>query len=214
MGFFRSMFGAGRGKASSPPSSQMHSQMSSGMSQQLAVSQNTTRRELLKVVLRDTLNRHGIPTPWVTAELLTATSRSGERGLHWRLHIKHWDARLLTCTVALQNSLIKRVMTFDPLAVNWLNGISWQLTLEDESMCPPMPNATSWTLHARQAAAQAQPDEQASADIIEGPVHIGITKEPDARADLNDLLAARDADFLKHANDKTRVFASTEPAKL
>lgn len=209
MGFFRSMFGVGSAKASSPPSSQMHSQLSSGMSQQLAVSQNTTRRELLKVVLRDTLNRHGIPTPWITAELLTTTSRSGERGVHWRLHIKHWDARLLTCTVALQNALIKRVMTFDPLAVNWLNGISWQISIADESMCPPMPNPTSWTVNAR-AAAQPQPEQQGSGDVIEGPVHIG--KEPDARADLNELLAARDADFVKHANDK--VFASTEPAKL
>jgi hypothetical protein len=213
MGFFQSMFGMGRGKPSAPPSSQMHSQLSSGMSQQLAVSQNTTRRELLKVVLRDTLNRHGIPTPWITAELLTTTSRSGERGVHWRLHIKHWDARLLPCTVSLQNSLIKRVMTFDPLAVNWLNGISWQLSLADESMCPPMPNPTSWTLNMRHAV-QPEEDQEASADVIAGPVHIGA-KEPDARAGLNDLLAARDADFVKHANDKTRpVFATTEPAKL
>lgn len=211
MGFFQSMFGIGRAKPQAPPSSQMHSQISSGMSQQLAVSQNTTRRELLRVVLRDTLTRHGIPSTWITPELLTTTSRNGERGLHWRLHIKHWDARLLTCTLAFQNALIKRVLTFDPLATNWLNGISWQLSMADESMCPPLPNPTTWTLHARPAAAEQAP-QQASADIIEGPVHIG--KESDARADLNELLAARDADFRQHSNGKAPTFASTEPAKL
>lgn len=211
MGFFQSMFGIGRSKPQHAPSSQMHSQLSSGMSQQLAVSQNTTRRELLRVVLRDTLTRHGVPSTWITAELLTTTSRNGERGIHWRLHIKHWDARLMTSTVAFQNALIKRVLTFDPLATNWLNGISWQLSLADESMCPPLPNPTTWTMNSR-AAAPAKPDEPASGDVIEGPVHIG--KQADARADLNELLAARDADFRAHSDGKAQSFASTEPAKL
>ncbi|HEY8047822.1 MAG TPA: hypothetical protein VIE63_01520 [Ramlibacter sp.] len=213
MGFLQSIFGIGRARPSTTPaSSQMHSQISSGMSQQLAQSQNTTRRELLRVVLRDTLNRHGIPTPWVEPELLATTSRTGERGLHWRLHIRHWDPRLLEHSVALQNALIKRVLTFDPLAVNWLNGISWQLSLVDESMCPQMPPAPTWTLQPR--AVEAQP-AGGSADVIEGPVHIA-TKGNDVRADLDQLLAARDEDFRRHADDdKTRpVFAKTEPIKL
>ena len=138
MGFFRSMFGIGRSQGSPVNPSQMHSQLSSSMSLQVSQSQNT-RRELLRVVLRDTLNRHGIPTAWITAELLSTTSRSAERGIHWRLHVKHWDSRLLEHSVALQNALIKRVLAFDPLAANWLDGISWQVSLADESMCPPLP---------------------------------------------------------------------------
>jgi hypothetical protein len=220
MGFFRSMFGIGRSQGSPANSSQMHSQLSSGMSlQQLSQSQNT-RRELLRVVLRDTLNRHGIPTAWITAELLSTTSRSGERGVHWRLHVKHWEPRLLEHSVALQNALIKRVLAFDPLAANWLNGISWQVSLADESMCPPLPPALTWTMQqqparpAEVAAAPAPAAGSASADVIEGPVHIAA-KSSDARADLDQLLAARDADFRRHASDGAApAFARTEPAKL
>ncbi|HUR89037.1 MAG TPA: hypothetical protein VMZ74_08120 [Ramlibacter sp.] len=216
MGFFTRMFGIGRSQPQAAQSSQLHSQNSSGMSVQLAQSQNTTRRELLRVVLRDTLNRHGIPVAWITAELLSATSRGGERGIHWRLHIKHWDARLMECSVSLQNALIKRVLTFDPLATNWLNGISWQLSLDDESMCPPLPNATTWAMHQRAAEPAPAKADPVAGDIIEGPVHIGATaKAVDARADLDQLLAARDADFDKHSDGKTKpVFAATEPAKL
>jgi hypothetical protein len=211
------MFGIGRSSGSPPANtSQMHSQLSSeGMSQQLAQSQNTTRRELLRVVLRDTLNRHGIPTAWITAELLSTTSRTGERGVHWRLHVKHWEPRLLEHSVGLQNALIKRVLTFDPLAANWLNGISWQISLDDESMCPPLPASATWTAQQQplRAAAPAQP-ENIEVDVIEGPVHI-VAKAADARADLDQLLAARDEDFRKHAADGTQpTFARTEPAKL
>jgi hypothetical protein len=215
MSFFRNMFGMSRTRASGPPtSSQMHSQISSGMSQQLAQSQNTTRRELLRVVLRDTLNRHGIPTSWIAAELVTTTSRSGERGIHWRLMVKHWDPRLLEHTVALQNALVKRVLTFDPLAVNWLNGISWQIALEDESVCPALPPPPTWTLNHRAATAPQGP----SGDVIEGPVRIGAdAAQSDVKAELDELLKIRDEDFRRHSADGTvtpRTYAKTEPAKL
>lgn len=185
------------------------------MTQQLAQSQNTTRRELLRVVLRDTLNRHGIPTKWVTAELLTTTSRTGERGIHWRLVVKHWDPRLLEHSVALQNALVKRVLTFDPLAVSWLNGVSWQVALEDESKCPPLPAPPTWTLNHRSAEeAQATP----SGDVIEGPVHIGTdSAQNDVKAELEELLKIRDEDFRRHSGDGkpgSGQFAKTEPAKL
>jgi len=216
MGFLQGIFGGGGSSKSSANSSQIRdSQLSSGMSQQLMASQNTTRRELLRVVLRDTMNRHGIPTAWITAELLSTTSRSGERGVHWRLHVKHWDPRLLEHSVGLQNALIKRVLTFDPLAANWLNGISWQLSLDDESMCPPLPPPPTWTMQQQpRQAAPAAPVQPVEVDVIEGPVHIAA-KGVDARADLDQLLAARDEDFRRHSADGTPpTFASTEPSKL
>jgi hypothetical protein len=207
MGFFRSIFGIGRPAASPSHSSRMHSHLSTPASQQ-SVSPAGTRREMLRVVLRDTLNRHGIPAAWIVAEILSTTARDGERGLHWRLHIKHWDPRLLTHSVALQNALIRRVMTFDPLAEKWLTGISWQYELEDESGCPPLPHPTSWSAPVRKdappAAVVAGP---AMGDVIAGPVHIEEVHE-----DLNQLLALRDEDFQKHAQGGG--WASTEPAKL
>jgi hypothetical protein len=203
----------------------MHSQLAPDSSRQFAGSQNATRRELLRVVLRETLNRQGIPLDWIGAELLTTTSREGARGIHWRLLVKHWDTRILAHGVAIEHALIKRVTTFDPLASTWLNGISWQFALADESACPPLPHPGSWTAPANEAAPPTVPDALPSAGVIEGPVHIAAAAEAtkpesdkdaeSAKADLDRLLAIRDADFREHAGGEvSRTWVPTEPAKL
>src|SRR5665647_147344 len=146
MSFFRQIFGMSGSKGPNT-ASRTHSMLSPATSppSRTAASDSVTRRELLRVVLRNTLNRHGIPTTWIGAEMLLATSRGREPGIHWRLMIRHWDPRLLAHMVALQNALIVRVLAFDPLAANWLMGISWQFSLPDESLCPPMPHPGIWT---------------------------------------------------------------------
>jgi hypothetical protein len=197
---------------SKPPAfeaSRMQPQLAPAVSQQFPLSQNGTRRELLQVVLRDTLNRQGIPSGWLAGEPLTTTSRDGSKGLHWRLVIKHWDERLVIHGVALQQALVKRVMTFDPMASSWLNGVSWQFGMDDESACPPLPHPGSWT---------AQQQAQSGSDHADSPLHISgvaVSAETDhAKDDLDALLAIRDADFKKHASGEGASWPRTEPAKL
>src|SRR5438105_2630013 len=138
----------------------------------------TNRRDLLRVVLRDTLQRHGIPTDWISAELLASTLVNGEHGLHWRLHLKHWDPRLLTHGVALQHSLIERVVALEPTAPEWLTGISWQFALEDESACPAMPLPRTW-IQSRAAPRPHTPEQDIET----------------ARDDLNKWLSKRDSEM-------------------
>jgi hypothetical protein len=230
MGLLKRLFGRAAAPAhhSQSPASGPASQLFSVQSQQskggAPASQNSARREMLRVVLRDTMNRHGVPTTWISAETLLASSRARrQNGIHWRLSIKHWDPRLPTHFVAFQNNLIKRVMTFDPMASEWLMGISWQFTLEDESACPPMPHPGLWTAEAHAPRAVAQPAAVAGG-VIAGPVRIvdfgaAAAKDAKAREDLEQLFAVRDADLKKHAEgtayDATQpMFARTEPAKL
>lgn len=241
MSFLSRLLGLARAPAPSlRTNSQPHSQLVSTHSQQHSVglqgSQNSTRRELLRVVLRDTLNRHGIPSAWVSAEMLLATSRSRDPGIHWRIVIKHWDPRLMTHGVAFQQALIKRVMSFDPMAASWLSGISWQFALPDESVCPPMPHPGIWTTDPQEAQdTSPSPMSGPSGDVITGPVRIADA-EADAvaqtRADLERLMALREDDFKRHApaprghdegdegNDdgdspgKRPMFPATEPARL
>jgi hypothetical protein len=164
----------------------------------------------LRLVLRHTLNRHGIPAAWVGADILQATSAGREPGMHLRLLIKHWEPRLLPHTVAFQNSLIVRLLAFDPLASNWLMGISWQFTLPDESPCPPMPHPGWWTADAdpRARAPEGVRAEVAggSGDVIAGPVRIGTSRattgsilSADVKADLERLLEVRDAELKRNA---------------
>lgn len=200
--------------ASQPPQmSAMHSQMQT----QPGASSVGNRREMLRLVLRDTLTRHGIPASWIVAEILNVTSRQREPGLHWRLVIRHWDPRLLPHLIAFQQSLIKRVTAFDPMASGWLMGMSWQFQLDDESMCPEMPHAGFWTADppkAPVAAAAPMP----SGDVISGPVTIGQepqSAEASARADLEKLFAIRDAHLREHAEGSERpAFDATQPISL
>lgn len=216
MNFFSRLFGSGR--KAHPPETVLRSHSPSGHSQSSkppATSQHI-RRELLRVTLRDTLRHQGIPASWITADMLTATSRTGQTGIHWRLSIKHWDPRLLVHMVGLQNRLIRRVQDVDPMAETWLLGVSWQMALEDESVCPPLPHPGSWTAEPAPPPAIRQP-AGGSADVIAGPVRIGDANDP-VKGDIDRLMAARDADFRAHneaATETTQpMFIKTEPARL
>jgi hypothetical protein len=222
MSFFRQIFGMPGSKGPNT-ASKTHSMLSPATSppSRSAASDSTTRRELLRVVLRNTLNRHGIPTTWIGAEMLLATSRGREPGIHWRLVIKHWDPRLLTHAVALQNALIVRVLAFDPLAAGWLMGISWQFSLPDESLCPPMPHPGWWTSEPRPGepdSVHSEPDG-GSGDVIAGPVRIGAAPVPesdpdsDVKSDLERLFAVRDAE-LELNRASTGVPEVTQPMYL
>jgi hypothetical protein len=211
-----SIFGGGAARKPAKRSSdfQASAQPSSAgpNSSQMNVSSQGNRRELLRVVLRDTLRRNGIPTEWITAETITAMSRTREPGVLWRLTIKHWDERLPNHLVAIQNALITRLYAFDPMAQDWLTGIAWQFALADESVCPPMPHPGSWTAAPR--AAEAVPAAaQNSGDVIAGPVSIE-SPSGDVKADLERLMSVMDAQYHGSETAAGRGYAATEPAKL
>jgi hypothetical protein len=166
-----------------------------------APDQSAPRREVLRVALRDTLNRHGIPVAWIGAETLVTTLRGAQKGIHWRLLIKRWEPELLVHSVAFQQSLINRLMTLDPNAGGWLMGISWQFALPDESICPPMPQRV-WTAETpAQPAKAGVPARAATAPVA--------AAAPTAKANLEQMFAARDAQL-----KDTGTFERTEPSPL
>lgn len=230
MSFFKQLFA--RDATKPARASRLFSQMGSDLFQSpkaAAADLAATRRELMRTVLRKTLTRHGIPTAWIGAEMLIATARGRENGLHWRLLVKHWDPRLLTHAVALQNSLVMRLLGYDPLAADWLMGISWQFALPDEVSCPPLPQPGYWTAeHRPTAPAEPVPEqpEQASGDVIAGPQHVAAAAQElsdaereSVRHDLDKLLAIRDAELKHHAeygpSEPTQpMYLATEPQPL
>jgi hypothetical protein len=171
----------------------------------------SVRKDLLKVVLREMLLRNGIPSEWLSADMLRTTSpRRGDQGhgIHVRLLVRHWDTRLLAHSVALEQDFYQRLMLLDATAPSWLMGFSWQFALPDLSVCPPLPHPGSWTAPPVVEEAEGAPTTRAG-DIIEGPVMIPQTQE-DVRADLERLLALRDDDMKRHGDG----FAPTRPVSL
>jgi hypothetical protein len=179
-----------------------------------AASPHATRKEILKVVMRETLMRNGIPDSWLSADLLRTNSARREQGIHVRLLIRQWEPRLMLHGVALEQEFYKRLLALDPLAPNWLMGFSWQFAMADLSKCPPLPHPGSWTAPPQQDTTPGEEEKPITraGDIIEGPVVIPQSPE-DVRADLERLLALRDDDVKRHGQ-AVDGFAPTRPVQL
>ena len=196
----------GRNSRTPPPNSTQFvaSQMSPGNSV------NSVRKDLLRLVLRETLTRNGIPQAWLGADMVRSTSSKREPGLHVRFLVRTWEPRLLQHGPALEREFQQRLQVLDPQADDWLMGFSWQFMLADPAVCPPLPHPGSWTApRADDAPVHAGPATKPG-DIIEGPVVIKPAEE--VKADLERLLALRDEDLKKHAQGGDTNFAPTRPA--
>jgi hypothetical protein len=107
-------------------------------------SANALRRQLVQVLLRDVVRRHGIPPGWLDCQMLVVSSRSRGEGMYVRLIMKHWDTRLLTYAVAFQKALMIDITRFDPDASDWLYGISWQMEVGNSCPYMELPERSMW----------------------------------------------------------------------
>lgn len=176
-------------------------------------SDNAMRRQLVLVLMRDVIRRHGIAPQWIELQMLVVHSASRGSGLYVRLVLRHWDARLLNHAQAFQNELMADIGRFEPKAVHWLHGISWQLEMDD---CPytTLPDKAFW---------QAPPQAEAPPAVPVAPVnHTAPDVEPapsaaenDALEDLNQLFDIRDREIKRAAAENgPREYETTRPLPL
>lgn len=118
-------------------------------------SDNAMRRQLVSVLVRDVLRRHGIPAGWIECQMLVVSSRSRGPGMYIRLVATHWDQRLMNYAFAFQKSLVADIVRFEPQAAQWLHGISWQF--EFAATCPylELPDKSFWQTPTRVAVPAA-----------------------------------------------------------
>lgn len=115
-------------------------------------SDNALRRQLVHVLLRDVLRRHGIPSPLVECQLLVVSSRSRGAGMYVRLVLKQWDERLVRYAFAFQKALKADILRFEPQASEWLHGVSWQFEFGESCPYAELPDKSFWQTPAPQAA--------------------------------------------------------------
>lgn len=197
------------GPSTSPASGS--TQFTASQTTQQGAASHAVRRDLLKLVLRETLTRVGIPQHWLAADLLRTTNVRREHGVHVRFLVRHWEPRLLVHGVALEQEFMQRLLVLDPLARDWMMGFSWQFAMADSSNCPPLPHPGAWTAVPAEPEPAAAPETKPG-DIIAGPVVIPQPVD-EVRADLERLLALRDEDLKRHGRDGDQ-FAPTRPATL
>lgn len=107
-------------------------------------SDNALRRQLVHVLLRDVLRRHGISSALIECQMLVVASRSRGPGMYVRLVLRQWDERLMRYAFAFQNALMADIMRFEPKASEWLHGISWQFEFEESCPFAELPDKSFW----------------------------------------------------------------------
>lgn len=166
-------------------------------------------KEVVRISMRDTLQAAGIPAAWLRVEPLSMSLPDQDTGVHARIVVRHWDARLMHYAPAIQQALEQRILTLDPAAHGWLLGCSWQFSLRS-GVPPELPPAQMWSAHATAAPPNAV--QSVDVDVISGPTRISGPTPLDAaaREELERMMAERDAQFQK--SDAT--FAATQSMKL
>ena len=172
MGLFNQIFGGGKAaQAGAPVAAQFHE--SETTTEQ--GSKSAPRRELVQVVLRDTLRGHGVPSGWITCRILSVVSRSAMTGMHVHFIVHQGHDRLLTYLPALQTHFLTAIEKFEPQVSDWLLSLSWQFEGISGRNYASMPDPALWT-----AVTDPAPSSAAAEDD-------GVTQ------DLRALFAIRDA---------------------
>lgn len=122
-------------------------------------SRNAPRRELVQVVLRETMRRHGIPSAWIECRILPVASRTKmTKGMHVQLIVRDGVDRLLTYVPAFQDSFLQEIARFDPRVDDWLFSLSWQFPSPNVAASSVMPDPVVFA-----GANEAAPPTQALA---------------------------------------------------
>lgn len=93
------------------------------------------QRELVRVVLKDTLRRHGIPSEWLACEVQTINPNAKNEELHIQLVLVQWHELLLRYAPALEIQLLRGLDRFEP-AVNHAQKCTITWRFAPECGCP------------------------------------------------------------------------------
>lgn len=100
-----------------------------------------SRKQMLALVLRETLRHNDVPREWLGMEFFRTMDRSGARtdGIHVRLVVRDGHPALPARMVALERDFRRRVSLIDYRASSWLQGVSWQFDLAEADEPAPSP---------------------------------------------------------------------------
>jgi hypothetical protein len=132
-------------------------------------SRNAPRRELVQVVLRDSMRRHGIPSAWIDCRVLSVVTRSQRSGMHVQFIVRDGIDRLLTYVPAFQTSFMDEIARFDPRVNDWLFSVSWQFH-NLAKVASLMPDPALWSHPTAGAPLQSTAPAPLAAAALAQPV--------------------------------------------
>lgn len=123
MGLLKKLFGGDGESASKPASSHFHESESAA---NRSNPENAPRRELVQVVLRDTMRKHGIPSDWLECRILSVVTRRRKTGMHVQLIVKQGGERLVQYVHPFQQTFWAELGRFEAKPREWLLSLAWQ----------------------------------------------------------------------------------------
>jgi hypothetical protein len=185
MGLLKKIFGTDASTAGADATS---SQFQDGeATTELVTPRNGPRRELVQVVLRETMRNHGVPSDWIECRILSVVRRSKTTGMHVHFVVRDGHDRLLTYIPAFQRSFMTELEKFEPRCAEWLLSLSWQFEQLTEASGPRMPDPS----------------------VFQSTVSNG--EDEDVMQDLQALFAIRDAALARPPSSETPDFEPTRP---
>lgn len=160
MGFLSSIFGSAPAAVPAPAPQSKPSPIDSKFGE--LDSQAGTRRELVRMLTRDTLRDSGIPEQWVDSQILLEPGRNGQTFVHLQLVLKHWDDRMLKYSLAFQRKLRAELERIEPSARDWLRSIAWMFDVGEECPYLTMPERSEWSTPDRGTALDREQQEMQS----------------------------------------------------
>jgi hypothetical protein len=115
-----------------------------------------TRRELIRIVLRDTLHKHGIPAAWIGCETVMATRNANRPAYLTHLVVKKWNEHLIRFAPALQQQLSLGLSRFDSAIDPSTYIFYWKFPAEHDCPITAMPEPSFWTIKPEISEDEAQ----------------------------------------------------------
>lgn len=110
-----------------------------------AADRTAKRRELVRVVLRDTLRKHGIPTDWIGFEI-TPLGNSADGDMHLvHLVVLTWHEHLMDYAPVLQEQLWLGLSRFAPDTDRTQFTLGWKFSPECGCPVDAMPEPAFWS---------------------------------------------------------------------
>ena len=175
MGLMKKLF---RGGGDKEAGSSLFPESQTQTSLEKTKTNNAPRRDLVKLVLRETMRKHGIPTDWMDCRALSVLTKHHKSGMHVQFLVLKNDHQILQWIHAFQESFWAQIMRTDPTAHDWLFSVGWEFYGKSVSGFDVMPDPSSW--------ADVGPDTETQEEDLR-PQDAGDTLPPD-EADAHDQL--------------------------
>ncbi len=126
MGLLKKLFGANGADGAARPESATSEFHESESTHQRTSSNSAPRRELVQVVLRDTMRKHAIPSDWIDCRILSVMTRQHKSGMHVQFIVRRGEDRLLDYLHPFQDAFWEELEKFEAHPREWLFSIAWQ----------------------------------------------------------------------------------------